>query len=49
MCHVDILGTHIASAWYYLENRVRQNGIKAMLTVGRSALLEMVVFTNLFW
>jgi hypothetical protein len=26
MCHVDILGTHIVSAWYSLENRVRHGG-----------------------
>jgi hypothetical protein len=24
MCHVDILGTHIVSAWSSLENRVLQ-------------------------
>jgi hypothetical protein len=24
MCRVDILGTHIVSAWYSLENQVRQ-------------------------
>jgi len=34
MCLVDILGTHIVSAWFSLENWVRQIGIRARLTVG---------------
>ena len=43
MCHVDILGTHIVSAWYSLENQLRQLHGRGMIGV-RSERVEVDAF-----
>ena len=43
MCHVDILGTHIVSAWYSLENQLRQLHGRGMIEV-RSERVEVDAF-----
>jgi hypothetical protein len=49
MCLVDILGTHIVSAWFSLENWVRQIGIRALVDCRTISLDRMDVIRKLFY